>query len=109
MNRDQHEVEIVRKRLSNTAYILTHPADTIAYIFQELGEVSKEMLRLGYGAGDSYAFYDHGTHPPSHDCLKVEFGDTMLMLCTLANQLGVDLSEALDMSIQKILNRWEKT
>ena len=103
MNNDQLRVKWLRKQLEHSEWVLPELEDTLLYVYQELGELSKEVMRLN----KPYAFYDVQTKPADADRLCMEFGDVMVMLCTLANQCRVDLSDALKMSSNKLYQRWE--
>ncbi len=69
--------------------------DTIS----ELGEVSKEILKMS----------NYGRKP--FECnkeIKVELGDTLYSLITVANSLNIDLEDALKMVLEKYEKRLKK-
>ena len=69
--------------------------DTMA----ELGEVAKEVLKMS----------NYGKKPPEHrEELKSELGDLLYSLITIANSLNIDLTEALDLVLEKYKKRLEK-
>jgi len=76
------------------------PAFRALDIAAEFGEVSAEILRnTGYGEQKL----------ESSDQLEEELGDLYFALIALANQVGVDLDNALDSVIAKYERRLENT
>lgn len=62
----------------------------------ELGEVAKEILKMS----------DYGRGPVKlKEEIKLELGDVFYSLITLANNLNIDLEEALRIAIKKYENR----
>jgi NTP pyrophosphatase (non-canonical NTP hydrolase) len=69
------------------------PMDAWAFLVGETGELGDVMMRLGHGQCDDYS-RNHEFAPTIRD-LEHELGDTFLMLCALANSLGLNLEGAL--------------
>lgn len=68
-------------------------------IQSELGELSKEYLKpTSYGTKDFVVTDDY----------KLELGDVLYSLFSLANETGVDASECLNKVIEKYKNRLNK-
>ena len=68
----------------------------MACLTEEVGELARIMARR-YG---DQSFKEGESHDPSE-----EMADTLWVLICLANQTGVDLTEALKKSIEKTTNR----
>lgn len=64
----------------------------------ELGELSKEYLK-----GTSYGTKDFAT---SEDFL-MEYGDVLYCILSLANEVGIDAEQCLDMALNKYAKRIE--
>lgn len=65
-------------------------------ITSELGELSKELLKAtNYGTNDFVITED----------FKMEFGDLLYALLSLANETGIDAEESLNTVIEKYSNR----
>ena len=61
----------------------------------ELGEVAKEILKMS----------NYGKHPVKYNNnLKMELGDVLFSIITIANVFEIDLDEALN----KVLEKYEK-
>jgi len=75
------------------------PFEMLAAITEELGEVADELLKLEGVKGE-------GSVPR----LREELGDLIFSISCLANYYGINLTEALEDSIDKYrkrdLNRW---
>lgn len=81
----QREVELMRLSIGDKWP--TPPAmDSYTFLVTEVGEIGDAMLRRGYGFRNDYS--RNNSKQPD---LAKEIGDTMIMLCTLASRLGIDL------------------
>jgi NTP pyrophosphatase (non-canonical NTP hydrolase) len=88
MNSKQAKVQ----RLVQAWGIKTDPTSRALDLVSELGEVSKEILKVSA----------YGKRPlKSTKALKLELGDVYFSLLCLANALEIDLAEALDASLEK--------
>lgn len=72
------------------------PLTNMAVLMEEVGEVARIMSRR-YG--------DQSFKPGEKDDLSDELADVMWVLMAIANQTGVDLSEALQRNIEKKTTR----
>ena len=68
-------------------------------IFSEIGELSKEILKASNYVKSSYV---------SNEKIKLELGDVLFSLITLANSLDVNLDVALEMVLKKYEKRIEE-
>ena len=76
------------KHMSTSARILD--------ITSELGELSKELLKAtNYGTKDFVLTKD----------FKMEYGDLLYAVLSLANETGIDAEESLNIVIEKYSNR----
>ena len=65
-------------------------------VMSELGELAKEILVMT----------DYGSRTPKdNNKLKIELGDVFFSVIILANKLGVDLNESLDIVLEKYEQR----
>ena len=68
-------------------------------ISSEMGELAKEYLKASkYGTQDFVL----------NDDFIVEYGDIVYSILSLANEMGIDAENSLDLAIQKYKNRIEK-
>jgi NTP pyrophosphatase (non-canonical NTP hydrolase) len=68
-------------------------------LVSEVGEVAKEIVKMS----------DYGTKKPEYrEELKGEIGDVLYVLMVLANNLEIDLEEALELVMKKYKARLEK-
>lgn len=68
-------------------------------MMSELGEVAKEILKMS----------NYGTQEMQYrDELKMELGDTLYSLITIANTYDVDLEDALNSVLKKYSQRLEQ-
>ncbi len=75
------------------------PEYRILDIISELGEVSKEMLKMT----------DYGRKPAQfREEMKSELGDLLYSLVAIANSLNVDLDEAIKIVLAKYEKRLKK-
>lgn len=72
-----------------------------AILMEETGEVARLMARL-YG---EQSFKNPADADNAHDKLADEFADVLFVLICLANQTGVDLTEALRKNLDKKTKR----
>ena len=68
-------------------------------VVSELGELSKEILKASNYGKSSYI---------SNEKIKLELGDVLFSLITLANSLDVNLEAALETVLKKYEKRIEK-
>lgn len=73
----------------------------MAILMEETGEVARLMARL-YG---EQSFKNPADAETAHDQLADEFADVLFVLICLANQTGVDLTEALKKNLEKKTTR----
>ncbi len=72
-----------------------------AILMEETGEVARLMARL-YG---EQSFKNPADENTAHDQLADEFADVLFVLICLANQTGVDLTDALRRNLEKKTKR----
>ncbi len=72
-----------------------------AILMEEVGEVARLMSRL-YG---EQSFKTEALAATAQDDLKDEMADVLFVLICLANQTGVNLSEALEKNLEKKTKR----
>lgn len=70
-------------------------------LMEEVGEVARLMARM-YGEQSFKRPEDEAT---AHDDLKGEMADVLFVLLCLANQTGIDLTEAMTESLEKKTKR----
>lgn len=70
-------------------------------LMEEVGEVARLMARM-YGEQSFKRAEDEAT---AHDDLKGEMADVLFVLLCLANQTGIDLTEAITESLEKKTKR----
>ncbi len=68
-----------------------------AILSEEVGEVSRLMARM-YG---DQSFKDPSENERAHEMLEEEISDVLWVLCCLANQTGIDLTEAFNKNLAK--------
>lgn len=98
-NEDQQRVADLRQTLKDD---WPHPPvlDAWAFLVTEVAEIGDALLRLGFGQ-KKYA-----RHHDKEPNIAAELADAYIMLCTVANHLGVDLSLALEARTKQILRRF---
>lgn len=69
----------------------------LAQLTEEVGELARIMSRT-YG---DQSFKESDPNNSPQDMLKDELADVLFVLICIANQTGVDLSEALDKNLEK--------
>jgi len=99
-NRDQQRVVDLRQLLKDD---WPHPPvlDAWAFLVTEVAELGDVLLRLGFGQQEYVRHHDKEPNVAN------ELADVYLMLCTVANHLGVDLSFALEARTKHIIRRLE--
>ena len=75
--------------------------DSYLFLVSEIGEVGDALLRAGYGSRGDYIRH-HATRVRE---LEAELGQVLLMLCTLASALDIDLRIALAIEVDKVYER----
>ncbi|WP_076570211.1 MULTISPECIES: nucleotide pyrophosphohydrolase [Salimicrobium] len=80
------------------------PLSMLARLSEEVGELAREINHV-YGEKPK-------KDSEAEKALEEELGDVMFVLTSFANSLGIDISEAFDMSMSKIetrdKDRWTK-
>lgn len=104
MDHNQEFVAALRRALSGTAWVHPTPLDSWVYLVTEVAEVGDLLMRTGHG--DRHA----RSHPmdveEARARLEHELGDVMIMLCTLATHLGIDLTIALGKRVQHFAQKY---
>ena len=107
MSHMQQAVADLRRDIGNKWKTPT-TIDSYVWLVTEIGELGDVLMRLGYGERQDYV-----RNRPSKDVvadmnqLKSELGDTILMLCTLANRVGINLDHALQERIHHFRRKYE--
>lgn len=91
----QRRVEHFRE-CYGSSWVLPSIHDTFLFIVSEIGEISDVLLRQLPSRGDYFRM-----HEAQVDA-EEEIGDAIVMLCTLASQLGIDVEKAVDATLEKI-------
>ena len=94
----QNKVSSFNKERGCHSKPMTIPARLLD-IESELGELGKEYLK--------HSNYDTDTFVMS-DEFKLEYGDTLYALLSLADEVGISSDECLDMALDKYRKRIEK-
>lgn len=93
MNKFQCLVALYRYYLNTGDWKTPSVIDCIRFTIQELTETDSALMKAGWQSGDHVR-----NNPLSKDDameqVRVEIGQAFVMLCTLANLLEIDLSEA---------------
>ena len=95
MNEVQKKVQLFCKK-NNLSNSKEH---RVLDIVSEIGELSKEILKASNYGKSSYV---------SNEKIKLELGDVLFSLITLANSLDVNLEAALETVLKKYEKRIEK-
>ena len=95
MNEAQKKVQLFCKK-NNLSSSAEH---RVLDVVSELGELSKEILKASSYGKSSYV---------SNEKIKLELGDVLFSLITLANSLDVNLEAALETVLKKYEKRIEK-
>lgn len=74
-----------------------HELTNMGILMEEVGELSRHMVRT-YG---EQSYKREEEREESHDNIQQEMADVLWVLICLANQTGVDLTQALEESMQK--------
>ena len=95
MNKIQEKIKIFCKKYKLSTPIEYKILDTMS----ELGELSKEILRSS----------DYGKNKIElNHKIKLELGDVLFSLITIANSLDVDLNKSLNEVLEKYIERIKK-
>ncbi len=78
-----------------------HELTNVAILMEEVGEMSSLMARL-YG---EQSFKDAELEKRARQQLADELADVLFVLLCLANQTGIDLTEALEQNLEKKTRR----
>ena len=92
MNEVQKKVQLFCKK-NNLSSSVEH---RILDVLSELGELSKEILKASNYGKSNYV---------SNEKLKLEVGDVLFSLITVANSLDVNLNAALEVVLKKYEKR----
>ena len=95
MNEAQKKVQLFCKKNNLSSSVEHRVLDVVS----ELGELSKEILKASSYGESSYVF---------NEKIKLELGDVLFSLITLANSLDVNLEAALETVLKKYEKRIEK-
>ena len=95
MNEAQKKVQLFCKKNNLSSSVEHRVLDVVS----ELGELSKEILKASNYGKSSYV---------SNEKIKLELGDMLFSLITLANSLDVNLEAALETVLKKYEKRIEK-
>ena len=95
MNEAQKKVQLFYKKNNLSSSVEHRVLDVVS----ELGELSKEILKASSYGKSSYV---------SNEKIKLELGDVLFSLITLANSLDVNLDVALEAVLKKYEKRIEK-
>ena len=78
------------------------PADTIRYVYQELGEADSMAMKVGHQDKEysRATTYDDMT---ARQLLEIECGHALIMFITYLNQLGISIESALHCGMVDIL------
>jgi len=105
MDHDQELVAALRRALDGSPYVHPPALDSWAFLATEVAEVGDLLLRCGYGTED-YARNNPMDADEARKRLEHELGDVMIMLCTLANHLNIDLTIALGKRIHHFAQKY---
>ncbi len=89
------------RREAESVFPTPSPRDSMAFVLEEATEVQRALMKSGYADGQ---YLRGNTEPPD---LEGEIGDLVFMVATLATQLEVDLTLALQKTLSKLYNRVE--
>lgn len=73
------------------------PMDCWNFVVQEVAEIGDCLLRNGYGQRNDY-FRMHSRFE-GESAMTREIGDALIMLCSLATLVGVDIEDAVGMAL----------
>lgn len=87
------------KEFTTTHNLDSSPEIRMLDIVTEVGEIAKEIIKST----------DYGSKPfQAKEELKPELGDAIFSIAVLANQLNIDLDEAVEMVLEKYERRLQK-
>jgi NTP pyrophosphatase (non-canonical NTP hydrolase) len=92
-------VSTFRYEVERLGFCEPTPRDSMAFIITEAAELLDAMLKGGYGD------MEYVRARPQEKDVEGEMGDLLLMVLTLANQLDIDTTRALNRSMDKIRAR----
>ncbi len=78
-----------------------HELTNLGILVEEVGELSRHLVRT-YG---EQSYKNKISKEESHQCIREEMADVLWVLLCLANQTGVDLTQALEESMIKKTER----
>ena len=90
---DQERLELFRKHVESVWSTPT-VADTVRFINQELGEADSVAMKLGF-QDKEYKRSNELEELELKYALRLELGQTYMMLLTYASLVGIDLTHAL--------------
>lgn len=82
------------RREMEEAWPTPTPADTIRYVYQELGEADSMAMKCGY-QDKEYSRSTTYEEMAARRLLEIECGHVLIMFITYLNQLGISLVSAL--------------
>ncbi|MEZ5057474.1 MAG: nucleotide pyrophosphohydrolase [Saprospiraceae bacterium] len=97
----QEAQETVDKWIKEVGVRYFNELTNTAILMEEVGEMSRLMARI-YG---EQSFKKSEDEANAHENLKEEMADVLFVLICLANQTGVDLTDALKKSLDKKTKR----
>lgn len=78
-----------------------HELTNLGILVEEVGELSRHIVRT-YG---EQSYKSNMSVEESHECIREEMADVLWVLICLANQTGIDLTQAFEESMVKKTNR----
>ena len=83
-------------------WVLPGLRDTLLFVVSEVGELADALIRR-HPLREGY----FRTHTDITSDIEIEIGDALVMLCTLATQLEIDIDHAVEASLNKTRERIE--
>jgi NTP pyrophosphatase (non-canonical NTP hydrolase) len=105
VDKNQEFVAALRQALAGTDWAHPTTLDSWAWLVTEVAEVGDLLMRCGYGAV-VYARNNPMDESIARKRLEHELGDVMIMLCTLANHLNIDLTIAMGKRVQHFARKY---
>lgn len=102
---NQEFVAALRRSLEGTDWVHPTPLDSWVWLATEVAEVGDLLMRCGFGAMD-YARNNPMDTEEARARLEHELGDVMIMLCTLATHLRIDLTHALGKRVNHFAEKY---
>ena len=78
-----------------------HELTNLGILVEEVGELSRHLVRT-YG---EQSYKSNMSKEESHQCIREEMADVLWVLLCLANQTGIDLTQAFEESMEKKTTR----